>query len=121
MIYNKSAGKLVPWLATGYSWNADNTLLTFTIRPNVKWSDGQPFTAQDVVYTFDLMKNNAALIGTGANVLREYIDSVTAPDTSTVEFKFNTVYTIALYDLAEPAHRPRAYLEGCQGSSDMDQ
>ena len=96
MIYNKSTGKLVPWLATGYSWNTDNTLLTFKIRPNVKWSDGQPFTAQDVVYTFTLMKNNDALIGTGSNVLREYIDSVIAPDAATVEFKFNTVYTIAL-------------------------
>jgi peptide/nickel transport system substrate-binding protein len=100
MIYNKSTGKLVPWLSTGYTWNTDNTLLTFKIRPNVKWSDGQPFTAQDVVYTFNLMKSNDALIGTGSNVLREYVDSVTAPDDSTVEFKFNTVYTLALYDLA---------------------
>ena len=64
MIYNKSTGKLVPWLATDYSWNADNTLLTFKIRPNVKWSDGQSLSAQDVVYTFNLMKNNDALIGT---------------------------------------------------------
>ena len=54
-----------------------------------------------MVFTFDLMKNNDALIGTGSNVLREYIDSVTAPDTSTVEFKFKSVYTVALYDLAD--------------------
>lgn len=100
MIYNKSTGKLVPWLATEYTWNADNTLLTFKIRKNVKWSDGKPFTAQDVVYTFDLLENNDALTGTGTNVLREYIDSITAPDDFTVEFKFKTVYTLALYDLA---------------------
>ena len=101
MIYNKSTGKLVPWLATEYSWSADNTLLTFNIRQKVKWSDGQPFTAQDVVYTFDLLKNNDALTGTGSNILKDYIDSVTAPDKSTVEFKFKTVYTLAIYDLAD--------------------
>jgi peptide/nickel transport system substrate-binding protein len=100
MIYNKATGKLVPWLATGYSWNTDNTLLTFNIRQNVKWSDGKPFTAKDVVSTFDLLKNNDALTGTGTNVLREYIDSFSAPDNNTVEFKFKTVYTLALYDLA---------------------
>ncbi|HTX79887.1 MAG TPA: ABC transporter substrate-binding protein [Longilinea sp.] len=101
MIYNKSTGELVPWLATDYSWNADNTLLTFKLRQNVKWSDGQSLTAQDVVYTFDLMKNNDALTGAASSVLQEYIDSVTAPDDLTVEFKFNTVYTPALYDLAD--------------------
>ncbi|HTX90088.1 MAG TPA: ABC transporter substrate-binding protein [Anaerolineales bacterium] len=100
MIYNKSTGKLVPWLATEYAWNSDNTLLTFKIRQNVKWSDGKPFTAQDVVYTFDLLKNNSALSGTGSNVLSQYVDSVTAPDDFTVEFKFKAVYTLAIYDLA---------------------
>lgn len=48
MIYNKSTGKLVPWLATEYSWNADNTVLTFKIRQGVKWSDREPFTAKDI-------------------------------------------------------------------------
>jgi peptide/nickel transport system substrate-binding protein len=100
MIYNKATGKLVPWLATDYSWNTDNTLLTFKVRQNVKWSDGKPFTAQDVVYTFNLLKTNEALTGTGTNVLKEYIDSITAPDDFTVVFKFKTVYTLALYDLA---------------------
>jgi peptide/nickel transport system substrate-binding protein len=100
MIYNKSTGKLVPWLAAEYSWSADNTELTFKIRPGVKWSDGQPFTAKDVVYTFDLLKNNSALTGTATSILSEYVDSFSAPDDSTVVFKFKTVYTLALYDLA---------------------
>src|SRR5512133_1136334 len=54
MIYNKSKGELVPWLATAYKWSDDNLTLTFTIRQNVKWSDGEPMTAKDVVYTFNL-------------------------------------------------------------------
>ena len=48
--------KETPMLASSYQWNADKTSIVFTIRPNVKWNDGQPFTAEDVAYTFDLMK-----------------------------------------------------------------
>ena len=40
------------WLASDYSWSTDNKTLTFTIRPGVQWSDGQPFSAADVVFTF---------------------------------------------------------------------
>jgi peptide/nickel transport system substrate-binding protein len=101
MIYNKSTGKVVPWLATEYSWNADNTILTFKIRQGVKWSDGQPFTAKDVIYTFDLLKNNAALSGTASGILNEFIESISAPDDFTVEFKFLAVHTPAFYDLAD--------------------
>jgi peptide/nickel transport system substrate-binding protein len=100
MIYNKSTGELVPWLAKEYTWNADNTLLTFKLREGVKWSDGKPFTAGDVIYTFDLLKKNAALMGSAVNVLGEFVESYTAVDELTVEFKFNTVYTPALYDIA---------------------
>ncbi|HEX6510130.1 MAG TPA: ABC transporter substrate-binding protein, partial [Chloroflexota bacterium] len=45
-----------PWLATGYAWSNGNKTLTFTMRGNVKWSDGKPLTAADVVFTFNLMK-----------------------------------------------------------------
>jgi peptide/nickel transport system substrate-binding protein len=50
-----------PWLATKWQWNSDYTTLTATIRNNVKWSDGRPMTAQDVAYTFDLLKKYSAL------------------------------------------------------------
>lgn len=48
-------------LASGYSWNADKTQITFTIRPGVDWSDGTPFTAADVAFTFNLLKQDPAL------------------------------------------------------------
>jgi peptide/nickel transport system substrate-binding protein len=41
-----------PWLATGYRWINGNRSLVVTLRHGVRWSDGQPFTAQDVVFTF---------------------------------------------------------------------
>jgi peptide/nickel transport system substrate-binding protein len=50
-----------PWLASSFAWSPDNKTLTFTIRSGVKWSDGQAFSAGDVVYTFNLLKANPAL------------------------------------------------------------
>ncbi len=55
------SGKVTPWLASSYAWSNANKTVTFTIRSGVKWSDGTPFTAADVVYTFDLLKKNPAL------------------------------------------------------------
>jgi peptide/nickel transport system substrate-binding protein len=54
-------GRQTPMLASSYKWSSDNKTLTFTIRSGVKWSDGQPMTADDVVYTFTLIKTNSAL------------------------------------------------------------
>src|SRR5271167_3724576 len=38
------AGKLTPWLATGYTVSKDNKTFTFNLRPGVKFSDGKPLT-----------------------------------------------------------------------------
>lgn len=53
--------KTTPWLATSYSWSDANKVLTFTIRKGVRWSDGQPLTPADVVFTFNLLKKFPAL------------------------------------------------------------
>lgn len=100
MIFNKSTGELVPWLATAYKWNSDNSELTFSLRPNVLWSDGQPFTAKDVIFTFDLLKKNPALLNNIGSILTDDIESWMAPDDATVVFKFKVVHTPALYLLA---------------------
>ncbi|MGH1523806.1 ABC transporter substrate-binding protein [Leifsonia sp. L25] len=50
-----------PWLASKVQWNADYTQLTVTPRTNVKWSDGKAFTADDIVFTYNLIKNTPAL------------------------------------------------------------
>ncbi|MEU4194946.1 ABC transporter substrate-binding protein [Kribbella sp. NPDC026611] len=50
-----------PWLATEWKWDANFTKLSFTIRDGVKWSDGQPMTADDVAYSFQLRKDHEGL------------------------------------------------------------
>jgi len=50
-----------PWLATKWQWSPDFKQLTLTVRDGVKFSDGSPMTADDVVYTFQLLKDKPAL------------------------------------------------------------
>ncbi|MFJ6214203.1 ABC transporter substrate-binding protein [Streptomyces sp. NPDC092296] len=57
----RPSDKGVPWLATAWDWADNYKKLTLTIRDNVSWSDGKPLTAEDVAYTFDLMKKTEAL------------------------------------------------------------
>jgi peptide/nickel transport system substrate-binding protein len=45
-----------PMLASSYKWGADKKSIVFTVRDGVKWNDGQPFSAADVAFTFNLMK-----------------------------------------------------------------
>jgi len=49
-----------PELATSWAWDAGKTNLTFNLRTDVKWHDGKPFTAQDVVCTFDKLQDKSA-------------------------------------------------------------
>ena len=46
---------IVPDLAESWSWNADNTRITFKLRQGVKWHDGKPFTSADVKCTWDMV------------------------------------------------------------------
>ncbi len=71
---------IVPDLAKSWSWSADGKDLTFKLQEGVKWHDGKPFTAKDVVCTFDMLMNK------GDNKLRKNpraswyanVDNVTA-------------------------------------------
>ena len=50
-----------PWLATEWTWADNYTKLSLTIRDGVTWSDGKPLTAEDVAFTFQLLKANPGL------------------------------------------------------------
>ena len=98
-IYTRVNNEIVPWLATEWSFSEDNTELTFTTRENVLWSDGTPFTANDVAYTFNLFLENDALPGNGGATVAPYLESIEATDDTTVVFTFTEPYTIGLYDI----------------------
>ncbi|QNK79249.1 ABC transporter substrate-binding protein [Nakamurella sp. PAMC28650] len=73
----------MPMLATAYAWSDGGKTLTFTIRDGVKWTDGQPFTAADVAYSFQVLKDHKALNGNGIP-----FGTITATDSSHVKLTF---------------------------------
>ena len=59
---NYQSGELIPWLAAGPAeWNEDFTEVVIKLRQGIKWSDGEPFTAEDIVFTIDMLKANPTL------------------------------------------------------------
>jgi peptide/nickel transport system substrate-binding protein len=82
--------KPVNLLGTGYSWSADGKTLTITTRSGVKWSDGKPFSAADVAFTFNMLAKTPALTQTGTP----------APKTATVTGTNTVVLTFAQPEVA---------------------
>ncbi|MFM7219524.1 MAG: peptide ABC transporter substrate-binding protein [Nodosilinea sp.] len=89
--YNE-AGELVPFLAATIPTqdnggvSPDGRSVTWKLRQEVTWSDGQPFTAADVVFTFEFIRNPA--IATATAQYYETIKSVEALDDLTVQITF---------------------------------
>ena len=54
-VKQNSLESIVPDLATGWSWNEEGTALTLPLRQGVMWHDGKPFTAKDVICTWELL------------------------------------------------------------------
>ena len=76
--YNKAGTEdPVPMLAEKFEWSEDGKSMKLQVRKGVKWNDGKPLTADDVVYSF-----------TNKAVQMEYLDTATKVDDSTVELKF---------------------------------
>ena len=93
LVYNPAKGETIPWLASEWQASEDGKSVTFTLRDGVKWSDGKPLVAADVVTTFALQKK----IKGGY----DYLDTVTAEGANKVRFSFNTPWSPALLDLGQ--------------------
>ena len=91
--YNE-AGELVPFLADEIpslengGVAADGTAVTWTLRPDITWADGEPFTADDVVFTFEFIRNPVVAAATAQYY--EGVTSVEAIDDYTVKITFAT-------------------------------
>ena len=85
--FNAATGAETPLLGTNYTWTDNNLLLTVTTRSGVTWSDGTPFTAADVAFTFNYLKANPSIDVNG--VWTSPLKSVKATGANTVVFKFS--------------------------------
>jgi peptide/nickel transport system substrate-binding protein len=68
----------------------DGLTITWTLKPGVTWSDGRPFTSRDVVFTYNVYMNAANPIVDRTGYPE--IESVTAPDDTTVVVKYKALY-----------------------------
>jgi peptide/nickel transport system substrate-binding protein len=87
-----------PWLATKWTWSNGNKDITFTIRNGVKWTDGKPLTAADVVYTFNLLKQHKAL---DVNSVWSVLSSVTQKGSNQVVMTFKAPAVTYFYYIAD--------------------
>jgi peptide/nickel transport system substrate-binding protein len=87
--YSAFADEYTPWLATGHEYNDDFTELTVHIREGAEWSDGEPFTAEDVAYTMNMLIDYAPALRYSAQV-NEWVNEVEAVDDYTVKITFNS-------------------------------
>jgi peptide/nickel transport system substrate-binding protein len=92
----------VPMLASASQWSNGFKTLTFTIRNGVTWSDGKPFSAADVAYTFNAMKSDKAI---DLNALWAAdggpLTSVAVKGTNQVVFTFNAPSEPLFYFVAD--------------------
>ncbi|HZR51241.1 MAG TPA: ABC transporter substrate-binding protein [Streptosporangiaceae bacterium] len=91
-----------PWLATSYSWSNGGKAITFNLRSGVKWNNGQPLTAADVAFTFNLIKQYADI-----NLGGLTISSVTTSG-SAVTVNFPTAQYAHLEQIAGTAILPQS-------------
>jgi peptide/nickel transport system substrate-binding protein len=103
LIFNSVRGEYVPWLATGYAWSDDALTLTFTLRDGVVWSDGEAFTAQDVAFTFSLLRIHRALDQQG---VWGVLTAVSEVNPHTVVFSFARPYVPGLFFVGHQAIVP---------------
>jgi peptide/nickel transport system substrate-binding protein len=97
LFFNRMNSEVKPWLAQSYNFSSDAKTLTFQLRTDVKWSDGQPFTSADVVFTLNMLKQYPAA---DSNGLWQYLQNVQATDSSTVVVTLKAPYTPVLWYLA---------------------
>jgi len=98
-------GNFVPNLAAEMPTQAnggisrDGTSFTITLRRDVKWHDGQPFTAKDVVFTWRTILRPDII--TSTTVGFDQLETIAAPDPYTVTFKLKQTFAPILTSLCE--------------------
>lgn len=86
---NRGTGELSPRLATEWTTSEDGTTITFALRDGVQWSDGTPFTAEDVKFSLEFAKANLGQFG--------FAEQISVVDDTTVEVTLASPSSPALY------------------------
>lgn len=98
LIDTNDRAQLVPRLAQSWDINEDGTVFTLSLVQNATFHDGSPFTANDVIFTFDRLRNPD--VSNAADFFSNIV-SVEAADDFTVVFTLNTSTPDFLYNLSD--------------------
>jgi peptide/nickel transport system substrate-binding protein len=100
----------VPYLARAWEWSADRTTLTFRLHRGLRWHDGKPTTASDAVFTLLAARD----FRTGYSRAADFsaVDTIVAPDDSTVVLEFDAPQPLFPLVLCELPILPAHLLEG---------
>lgn len=112
-----------PWLATGYTWETvgDRTEVTVSLREDVTWWDGEPFTADDVVFTSNLVMNCKFTLWYISYVYQGelFVEAVEKVDTHTVKYTLTEpvwdVFDRLLQQMVVPKHQWQPVLDEAIG------
>jgi len=85
--YSAFGAKMYMWLAESYKYTPDFKQLTIKTRPGIKWSDGVPFSAEDVAYTLNTLRDYGPKVKWGVDV-QQAVAKATATDANTVVVDF---------------------------------
>lgn len=116
--WNEDGSDVVPNVAESYEVNADATEFTFKLREGMKWSDGEPFTADDYLFVYqDIMLNeelNPSFV-TWMKDPKGEAGAIEKVDDYTIKFVFTNSYGLFTQILAGPSaawinDRPKHYL-----------
>lgn len=93
---NPASGEALPCVAENWTISEDGLTFTFKIRDDIVWSDDVPFTAEDVVFTYESLMN-PDLGAVKGSTFRSHISSVGAPDNRTVVIHLKETYAALPY------------------------
>ena len=82
---NYETGNIDGWLAESYTNSPDMTQWTVKLRPGTEWSDGQPLTSDDVVFTIQMLQQYAPQLN-WSGAVKQWVQSVQALDDRTIQF-----------------------------------
>ncbi|BCW94195.1 MAG: ABC transporter substrate-binding protein [Thermoanaerobaculum sp.] len=104
--YEQHPPSFAPNLAVSWAFSEDNRTLTFHLRPNARWSDGTPVTAEDVAFTFRVQKDSR--LPWSGQEIKDFIEAVEVVSPTEVRFRFSRTYPYQLMDANDghilPAH-----------------
>lgn len=87
IMFNVLTGEYENWLAESWEYNDDFTEILLKLRQGIEWSDGTPFTAEDVAFTFNLLRDHQDELINTAEI--SFLKEAIAEDELTVRFVLN--------------------------------